>query len=69
MALFGEFRHMMEGEGQSFPTRTGWRTASPSPESPNSRRASGAPMLGWSALRDALARAGAELPTTNPDKE
>lgn len=43
MALFDEFRDMMESQGRISPTRTGWRTASHSPVSRSSRRASSAP--------------------------
>ncbi len=69
MALFGEFRHMMEGQGQVVPDEDrledGIAFAGVAQFPARVRCA----MLGWSALRDALARAGAELPTTNPDKE
>ena len=69
IALFDEFRDMMESQGRIEPDEDrledGIAFAGVAQFPARVRCA----MLGWSALRDALARAGAELPTTNPDKE
>ena len=71
MALFEDFRHLMEGQGQVEPDEDrladGIAFAGVAQFPARVKCA----MLGWSALRDALARAGADLSasTTRSDDD
>lgn len=67
MALF-EFRQMMEGQGRVEPDEDRLEDGIAFAGVAQFPARVKCAMLGWSALRDALARAGAELTTTD-DKE
>lgn len=68
MALFEEFRQMMEGQGRVEPDEDRLEDGIAFAGVAQFPARVKCAMLGWSALRDALARAGAELTTTD-DKE
>ena len=68
MALFEEFRQMMEGQGRVEPDEARLEDGIAFAGVAQFPARVKCAMLGWSALRDALARAGAELTTTD-DKE
>lgn len=68
MALFEEFRQMMEGQGRVEPDEERLEDGIAFAGVAQFPARVKCAMLGWSALRDALARAGAELTTTD-DKE
>ena len=68
MALFEEFRQMMEGQGRVEPDEDRLEDGIAFAGVAQFPARVKCAMLGWSALRDALARAGAELATTD-DKE
>ena len=68
MALFEEFRQMMEGQGRVEPDEDRLEDGIAFAGVAQFPARVKCAMLGWSALRDALARAGAEL-TTSDDKE
>lgn len=63
MALFGEFRHMMEGQGQVEPDEDRLEDGIAFAGVAQFPARVKCAMLSWSALRDAMARAGAQLPT------
>lgn len=63
MALFGEFRHMMEGQGRVEPDEDRLEDGIAFAGVAQFPARVKCAMLSWSALRDALARAGAQLPT------
>ncbi|WP_341729907.1 Fe-S cluster assembly sulfur transfer protein SufU [Brooklawnia sp.] len=69
MALFEEFRHMMEGQGQVVPDEDRLEDGIAFAGVAQFPARVKCAMLGWSALRDALIRAGVELPATPDDKE
>lgn len=64
MALFGEFRHMMEGQGKVEPDEDRLEDGIAFAGVAQFPARVKCAMLSWSALRDALARAGAQLPMT-----
>lgn len=66
MALFADFRTMMEGQGRVEPDEDRLEDAIAFAGVAQFPARVKCAMLGWSALRDALARAGAQLPN---DKE
>ena len=68
MALFEEFRQMMEGQGRVEPDEERLEDGIAFAGVAQFPARVKCAMLGWSALRDALARAGAELTSTD-DKE
>ena len=68
MALFEEFRQMMEGQGRVEPDEDRLEDGIAFAGVAQFPARVKCAMLGWSALRDALARAGAELTSTD-DKE
>ena len=68
MALVGGVRHMMEGQGRVEPDEDRLEDGIAFAGVAQFPARVKCAMLGWSALRDALARAGAELTTTD-DKE
>ncbi|MDI9627248.1 MAG: SUF system NifU family Fe-S cluster assembly protein [Acidobacteriota bacterium] len=68
MALFEEFRRMMEGQGRVEPDEDRLEDGIAFAGVAQFPARVKCAMLGWSALRDALARAGAELTSTD-DKE
>ncbi|MGI5950598.1 MAG: Fe-S cluster assembly sulfur transfer protein SufU [Brooklawnia sp.] len=69
MALFDEFRLMMEGQGRIEPDEDRLEDGIAFAGVAQFPARVKCAMLGWSALRDALARAGAQLPTTSNDRE
>ncbi len=69
MALFDEFRFMMEGQGRVEPDEDRLEDGIAFAGVAQFPARVKCAMLGWSALRDALARAGAQLPKTSNDKE
>ena len=69
MALFEEFRHMMEGQGQVVPDEDRLEDGIAFAGVAQFPARVKCAMLGWSALRDALIRAGVELPASRDDKE
>lgn len=69
LALFEEFRHLMEGQGLIEPDEDRLEDGIAFAGVAQFPARVKCAMLGWSALRDALARAGAELPKTTNDKE
>ncbi len=69
MALFAEFREMMEGQGEVVPDEDRLEDAIAFAGVAQFPARVKCAMLGWSALRDALARSGVELPRLPDDKE
>lgn len=71
MALFEDFRHMMEGQGQVEPDEDRLEDGIAFAGVAQFPARVKCAMLGWSALRDALARAGADLTasTTRSDND
>jgi len=62
MALFGVFRHMMHGQGQVEPDEDRLEDGIAFAGVAQFPARVKCALLGWSALRDALVRAGAEVP-------
>ena len=62
MALFGDFRHMMHGQGQVEPDEDRLEDGIAFAGVAQFPARVKCALLGWSALRDALVRAGAEVP-------
>ncbi len=69
MALFAEFREMMEGQGEVVPDEDRLEDAIAFAGVAQFPARVKCAMLGWSALRDALVRSGVELPILPDDKE
>ncbi len=69
MALFAEFREMMEGQGEVVPDEDRLEDAIAFAGVAQFPARVKCAMLGWSALRDALVRSGVELPRLPDDKE
>ena len=69
MALFAEFREMMEGQGEVVPDEDRLEDATAFAGVAQFPARVKCAMLGWSALRDALVRSGVELPILPDDKE
>lgn len=67
MALFEEFRTLMEGQGRVEPDEDRLEDAIAFAGVAQFPARVKCAMLGWSALRDALARAGAELTSASQD--
>lgn len=68
MALFDEFRHMMHGQGRVEPDEDRLEDGIAFAGVAQFPARVKCALLGWSALRDALARAGADLPETTDDE-
>jgi nitrogen fixation NifU-like protein len=69
MALFDEFRDMMESQGRIEPDEDRLEDGIAFAGVAQFPARVKCAMLGWSALRDALIRAGVELPASRDDKE
>lgn len=69
LSLFEDFRYLMEGQGRVEPDEDRLEDGIAFAGVAQFPARVKCAMLGWSALRDALARAGAELPMTTNDKE
>lgn len=69
MALFSEFRHMMDSQGKVEPDEERLEDGIAFAGVAQFPARVKCAMLGWSALRDALARAGAEIAVPEDDKE
>lgn len=69
MALFDEFRHMMHGQGRVEPDEDRLEDGIAFAGVAQFPARVKCALLGWSALRDALARAGADLPESLPDDQ
>ena len=69
MALFDEFRDMMESQGRIEPDEDRLEDGIAFAGVAQFPARVKCAMLGWSALRDALIRAGVELPASHDDKE
>lgn len=69
MALFDEFRDMMESQGRIEPDEDRLEDGIAFAGVAQFPARVKCAMLGWSALRDALIRAGVELPVSRDDKE
>ena len=69
MALFDEFRDVMESQGRIEPDEDRLEDGIAFAGVAQFPARVKCAMLGWSALRDALIRAGVELPASRDDKE
>ena len=69
MALFDEFRDMMESQGRIEPDEDRLEDGIAFAGVAQFPARVKCAMLGWSALREALIRAGVELPASRDDKE
>ena len=69
MALFGEFRHLMEGQGQVEPDEDRLEDGIAFAGVAQFPARVKCAMLGWAALRDALARSGAEISVPDYEEE
>ena len=69
MALFDEFRDMLESQGRIEPDEDRLEDGIAFAGVAQFPARVKCAMLGWSALRDALIRAGVELPASRDDKE
>ena len=69
MAMFDEFRDMMESQGRIEPDEDRLEDGIAFAGVAQFPARVKCAMLGWSALRDALIRAGVELPASRDDKE
>lgn len=68
MALYDEFRQMMHGQGQVEPDEDRLEDGIAFAGVAQFPARVKCALLGWSALRDALARAGVQLPETTDDE-